>query len=744
MPRFFASCPKGVEGLLLDELLSFGFSQPKATDAGVAWEGKIEEGYRACLWSRLASRIFLELQRFPADSPDDVYEGALSVDWIDHLDTNGTFSVDASLRASTISHSHYAALRVKDAIVDYFRDRSGDRPNVDKFNPDLRVNLHVRGREGILSLDFSGRPLHERGYRDGAGLAPLKENLASAILYRLDWPRLAGEGAPLFDPMCGSGTFLIEGAMIAQKIAPGTARLHWGFSGWKNYDRNLWRNLQREARELRVEPTQEINFRGADHDPRIVDYARENATRAGLSKSILFAKCELRDIKENPFGNKSGLLVTNPPYGERMGEAAALTETYADLGSLIRNYFQGWSAGVFTGNPSLGKVMGLRATRTHGLPNGSIPCQILRFDVKAERFVAAREGHSVDLGKQTVALSQGASALQNRLVKNFRQFSKWAEKEGIECYRVYDADIPEHNVAIDLYGDALVIQEYAAPQEIPEAVARGRLEEVLLVAPSALGISRDRVFLKTRARQRGSDQYQRREVEEVISEVREQGHKFLVNFTNYLDTGLFLDHRITRKMIEERARGKAFLNLFAYTGTATVYAAAGGAKSTLTVDLSRTYLEWAERNMRLNGFEGPAHRYIEADCRDWLGRNTREKFDLIFIDPPTFSNSKKIRKPFQVQADYLYLLERAALLLNPGGEIIFSNNFRQFKMETSELEKLGLGAVDLGRQTIPLDFRRNARIHRAWLVSPRRIGEIVADNPHERRHKEKPKKITHD
>jgi 23S rRNA (guanine2445-N2)-methyltransferase / 23S rRNA (guanine2069-N7)-methyltransferase len=388
--------------------------------------------------------------------------------------------------------------------------------------------------------------------------------------------------------------------------------------------------------------------------------------------------------------------------------------------------------------------MGLRATRTHGLPNGSIPCQILRFDVKAERFVAAREGHSVDLGKQTVALSQGASALQNRLVKNFRQFSKWAEKEGIECYRVYDADIPEHNVAIDLYGDALVIQEYAAPQEIPEAVARGRLEEVLLVAPSALGISRDRVFLKTRARQRGSDQYQRREVEEVISEVREQGHKFLVNFTNYLDTGLFLDHRITRKMIEERARGKAFLNLFAYTGTATVYAAAGGAKSTLTVDLSRTYLEWAERNMRLNGFEGPAHRYIEADCRDWLGRNTREKFDLIFIDPPTFSNSKKIRKPFQVQADYLYLLERAALLLNPGGEIIFSNNFRQFKMETSELEKLGLGAVDLGRQTIPLDFRRNARIHRAWLVSPRRIGEIVADNPHERRHKEKPKKITHD
>lgn len=743
MPRFFASCPKGIENLLLEELRSFGAAGLKATDAGAGWEGEIVTGYRACLWSRLASRVYLELARFPAESPDALYAGARAVRWHEHMGAKSTFCIDASLRASQIANSHFAALKVKDAVADFFRDREGARPTVVKENPEIRVNLHVRGGEAVVSLDLAGSPLHERGYRGRAGAAPLKENLAAAILARLGWETIAKAGGGFVDPMCGSGTLVIEAGLIAFDQAPGLLRKHWGFAGWRGFERQLWRELLVEAKaRARAADGRGVALLGADSDGRVLQLARANAEAAGLAGRVRFLERKLRSWPAEEKRSPAGLLVTNPPYGERMGEIAQLTETYAELGELLRTHFQGWKAGVFTGNPNLGKVMGIRAEKRYAFWNGSIPCELLTFSLAEEKFVKGEKGSEVQVGKGKVALTAGGTAFRNRLIKNFRHLQKWAKREGLACFRVYDADIPDYNVAVDLYDDAAVVQEYAAPREIPERESERRLQEALLIVPEVLGVKAARVFVKTRTRQRGTAQYTRQEVREVVKEVEEYGHRFLVNFTNYLDTGLFLDHRMTRKMMGELAKGKSFLNLFGYTGSATVYAAAGGAARTVTVDLSNTYIEWAKRNMALNGFTGPEHEFIQADCRLWLER-AKGKFDLIFIDPPTFSNSKKLRKPFQVQQDYLDLIANAARLLSPRGKIFFSNNFRQFKMDVEAIGKLGLLVTDISRRTIPADFARNPRIHRAWVLEFGAVTDVVGDDPHRGRKKEKPKKVFH-
>ncbi|HHC71492.1 MAG TPA: bifunctional 23S rRNA (guanine(2069)-N(7))-methyltransferase RlmK/23S rRNA (guanine(2445)-N(2))-methyltransferase RlmL [Thiotrichales bacterium] len=312
----------------------------------------------------------------------------------------------------------------------------------------------------------------------------------------------------------------------------------------------------------------------------------------------------------------------------------------------------------------------------------------------------------------------GHAALLNRLRKNRRHLARWLEREGITCYRLYDADIPEYAVAVDLYqAEALHVhlQEYQAPRSIPEEKTRQRLETAVAAVEEALEVPRERIQVKVRRTRKRGEQYEKLAGTGRFHEVREDGLRLLVNFTDYLDTGLFLDHRITRRMVREQAGGRRFLNLFAYTGTATVHAAAGGAVETTTVDLSRTYLEWAGRNMALNGFTGAEHRRVRADCLQWLRESDdRERYDLIFLDPPSFSTSKRMQGTFDVQRDHVWLIRTAMRLLTPGGLLIFSNNLRRFEMDRDALAAFDLR--DITRATLPRDFARNPRIHHCWEI----------------------------
>ena len=712
--RFIATAPAGMEPLLTAELIELGATTPHSVRGGVAFQGPLELAYRACLWLRTASRVLLPLAEFPATDADALYASIHDFAWEDHLAPDGTLSIEFSGGGPGIAHSHYGAQRVKDAIVDRFRARCGQRPSVDARQPDLRIHARWHDGQAVISLDLSGDSLHRRGYREATVIAPLKETLAAALLLKAGWPTIAAAGGPLLDPLCGSGTLAIEAAWIAGDHAPGLLREHWGFTGWLGHIPALWNRLLAEAMERwetgqsRIPP-----IRASDRDPKAVRAALINARRAGVADRIRIERREWSAVE--PPAGPPGLLIANPPYGERLGDQDELSDLYAQLGDRLKSHFVGWRAALFAGNPEQGKRMGLRAVKTNVFHNGPLECRLLQFRIEPEFFV---DRNAADRRARTTALDQaiaaGAEGFVNRLRKNLRHLGRWAEREGISCYRLYDADLPEYAVAIDRYEQWLHVQEYAPPASVDSAKARERLDQVMATLPAVLEIPPDHIFLKLRQRQKGASQYQKQAEQGRYHEVREGPARLLVNFTDYLDTGLFLDHRITRQRLRELAAGRRFLNLFGYTGAATVHAALGGAARTTTVDFSAAYLDWTQRNLELNGFHSPRHELIRADCRQWL-LWARDRYDLIFLDPPTFSNSKRLEGTFDVQRDHVELIRQTLRLLAPGGVLIFSTNARKFRLDAAALADLHL--EDWSRRTLPPDFARNPKIHQCWRLT---------------------------
>jgi len=723
---FFAPCPLGLEGLLAEELRALGASSVRAARAGVAFSGDIGTGYRACLWSRLAARVLLRIVEVPAGSPEELYDSVRALAWEDHVSVDGTIAVDFTASRSPITHTKYGALKVKDAMVDRFRDREGRRPNVDTDAPDLRVNVAARSRSAVISVDLSGSPLHRRGYRE-QGMqvsAPLKENLAAAVLMFAGWSAIAAQGGALIDPMCGSGTLAIEAALIAGDVAPGILRAHWGFDGWLGHDADAWDALLAEADDRAEAGRGAIPpIHARDFDPRAVSLATSCVRRAGLAGAVVVEQADAREI--HPAGSTSGLVVMNPPYGARLGDTGSARELYREMGETLRDRFAGWHVAAITSEEAPAAWFDLNVLSTHEVYNGAIPALVTVMDAAPSAQQTERS-----TAEAAAAAVLADSMFANRLRKNLKRIGKWARKQGVSCYRLYDADMPEFSAAIDVYAGAgsdegrtwAHIAEYAAPRDIDPAAAAKRLDEIVAVVPEVLGIAADEVFLKVRRRQKGFEQYDRQDRREVFNTVAEDGLLFAVNLSDYLDTGLFLDHRLTRAQLREEADGKRFLNLFAYTGAATVHAAAGGAVSTLTVDMSQTYLDWAARNMALNGMTSPAHTRVRADVMTWLKTAAARRnglFDLIFCDPPSFSNSKRMDTSFDIQRDHAVLLDATAGLLAPGGTIVFSNNLRTFAMDLDALAAKGLYAEDITASTIPEDFARNPRIHNAW-----RIGRV--------------------
>lgn len=720
--QLFASCPPGVADLTAAELRDCGAEQIREFKLGVQFEGTLETAYRACLWSRTASRIMMPLGSFPAPTPEALYEGVAAINWTDHLAPTGTLAVDLGGATSGITHTHFGALKTKDAIVDHFRERTGERPSINLDQPDVRIDVRLDRDRATVSLDLSGESLHRRAYRARGVAAPLKENLAAVILLRCGWPAIANGGGDFVDPLCGSGTLVIEAALMALDIAPGSLRSHFGFIGWRGHDRALWARVVEEAKARRAATAdKKIVLRGYDQDAGAVRAAIENVERARLRG---FIHIERRDLAQLTRDGNTGLLVTNPPYGERIGDQERLGALYALLGEKLREHFEGWKAAVFTGNPPLAKALGINAKRSHTLFNGRIECRLLRFEVEPDQYRgAARPAADTEAEEAEIRARPGAQMFANRLRKNLKAALDWAQRETVDCFRVYDADMPEYAFAIDLYGDGAerwaFVQEYEPPKTVAQDAARSRRREALSVIPEVLGLPKERIHLRKRRQQKGVAQYEKLAEEREFQVVREHPYRFWVNFHDYLDTGLFLDHRLTRRRIGELARGKRFLNLFAYTGTATVHAVGGGAVASTTVDMSHTYLDWAKRNLALNDLASPHHGFVQADCMAWLSEQQGKgrRYDLMFIDPPTHSRSKRMEEDFDVQRDHVRLLTLAAALLVPGGTIVFSNNFTRFKLEQASLGAFEID--DITAATLPWDFRRSPRIHQCFVLKLR-------------------------
>jgi 23S rRNA (guanine2445-N2)-methyltransferase / 23S rRNA (guanine2069-N7)-methyltransferase len=384
--RFFATAARGTESLLAGEISDLGGMEVDEHRAGVAFAGTLEAAYRTCLWSRVASRLLLPLESFTAANPTSLYEGVRSIDWRDHLGRRATLAVDCNTARSRITHSHFAALKTKDAIVDQLRDRTGVRPSIDTARPSVRVNVHLHQDQATVSIDLSGESLHRRNYRASGAEAPLKENLAASVLLLVEWPRLARERVPFLDPMCGSGTLPIEAALMAGDIAPGAARTYFGFLGWRGHDPALWARLKREAAARANATKIWPPICGCDVAASAVRAARANTVRAGMQAAVRIERHSLADCKPVAMGSTPqppGLLVTNPPYGERLGDRETLEPLYTLLGDVLRQRFTGWTACVLTGNRELGGCIGLRSSRRHILYNGAIECRLLVFPISS-------------------------------------------------------------------------------------------------------------------------------------------------------------------------------------------------------------------------------------------------------------------------------------------------------------------------------------------------------------------------
>ena len=850
--EFYASCPEGFEAALADELRGMGLRQVRPLKGRVAFAGSPADAERACLWSRLASRIFVVLGRFACTDAEDLYEATRSIAWERILRAGATIAVTARGTNDELRNSHFAALRVKDALCDRMLEVEGRRPNVDTDDPDARISLTLRGNRASIQLDLSGDPLFKRLPReatrthaahvlrpDYAALACAQGNWQETCSTALtntkdamgdedtaasadgsvpangsmpaDGSALAGSTAEhpaptlpvLIDACCAGGGVVLEAASILVDRAPGLERAHWGFSSWLEHDEAAWRELLNEAdRRAELAKSRVARIVATDPSGDAVACARRVLKAAGLADRVIFAQPDLDKISRKLMmpaccgGEPRGFvfLDTTETAISKMSRVLDLaTSLHAGAcgAEAVRAMLSTMPTVALTRDDLLIRALGEPARSLRVMPNNE-EAELFIFSA-ANGAISAGEGNVaaegpmpaedavesdfapspattlIDLGdgKPCPVLIPESEQFARRLRKVAKLRRKWAQREGVTCYRVYDADLPDYSAAIDLYegsattpGRWLVIAEYAAPREVDPALAEARLLDILTLAPRILQVDPDNVFAKARIRSRGGSQYGKQTGGTSPSSqhgkggkprggrggsaptnrpsqgagsgtpsdirtrrlplIEEGGLTFAVNFNDYLDTGIFLDHRITRGLVREHARGKRFfLNLFAYTGTATCYAADAGVEETVTVDLSNTYLDWAERNMEQNGFVGPDHHYVRADVMSWIRdmRQTRNRWDLIFCDPPTFSNSSKMgRRTWDVQRDHVELLVGLSRLLSREGEAIFSCNLRTFRPDIEELARAGVVLADITGETIPEDFARNKKIHHCYLV----------------------------
>ena len=775
--EFFASCLVGVEQALAAELKRLRVRHVRPLHGGVAFFGCPIDAERVCLWSRVASRVTAVVGRVNAGDADLMYAGAYDLPWEEVVAPGAKLTVRAHGINPELRNTQFTALKVKDAICDALRSRTGARPDIDADNPDALIEVRVRENRATITFDVSGESLHRRSYFDAKdeGDAVLSCAHAAALLETVGAPEKLRAGWCLVDPACLVDFTLCEAAGIAADQAPGLLRERWGFNGWAMHDEKAWEDALADAderfeaglsqlmRECKVSDSaslpnpDRVRIAGLAPSRGSVARARRHLRNARLSAFVRIECSTAQDFGEDlaivartaKRRHGAAVLVCHVSAADSSEDEAYAMFRASRFMSAVRHALPGSVFGLvddrgvssrFNDKPSFDERVG----------SGRIETRMQVFQEASSCQVELRLPNPEGGPDIPVEVNEAKSEqFAARLRKVARERRKWAQAEGVSCYRVYDADLPEYNAAIDVYEGAGVdegatfvhIAEYQAPSSVDTLTARRRFEDLLVLTPAVLGVRPGFVYSKVRSRSRGGSQYRDAGKRSFVTHTTEAGLLFEIDLAGYLDTGLFLDHRITRRIVGEMARGKRFLNLFAYTGAATVHAAAGGAESTTTVDLSQTYLDWAQRNMRLNGFrcEGAPvdgrrgsrdgrtsgrerraeHEFVRADVMPWIvdARRQGRQFDLIFVDPPTFSNSKAMgRRTWDVQRDHVELLVGVSRLLARGGEAVFSCNLRSFKPDYDELTRLGVELTEITQDTIPHDFERNARIHRCYLL----------------------------
>lgn len=701
--QFIALTSIGIENLLADELKQLGVQIGKQSVGSVVFEADLPLAQKVCLSTRFATRILMKIaEKENVKNKTDLYNLARYQAWGEWLTPTTTFAIDFSGTNTELKNTQFSSLVIKDAIVDYFQDLYESRPDVDKQNAQVRIAARYHQNKLDLYIDYSGTGLSQRGYRQGQGRAPIKEHLAAALIQRSGW--LKDVSQPLFDPCCGSGTLLIEAAGMANNEAPGLKKEQFAFERLPNFNESQYQEVREEL--IAKESPKKLYLIGQDIDGYVLSKAQNNARAAGVEHLIKFSKGDAANLK--PVSKRAGVVLSNLPYGERMGGTAELINLYRNMGIAFKKYYADWYLALLSSDEALSKLLKIVRHKRYKFKNGPIDCVLNTYILDEKQVIEST--HSTELNYED------STAFANRLKKNKQGLKSWLKQHGITTYRLYDADIPQYNVAVDIYNDHAVIYEYAAPKDVNEEVSNKRLQDIIYLTGKQLDIPAEKIVVKVRKKQKGDSQYRTISQQDQSMVVTEYGAKFKVNLFDYLDTGLFLDHRLARQYIQQNAQDKRFLNLFAYTGTASVQAAIGGAKSITTVDMSKTYINWGKENFELNNIQNPRYRFFQADCLSWL-EQAQGEYDLIFLDPPTFSNSKRMTDAFDVQRDHIKLFETTKNILSEEGVLFFSNNKRGFKMDEEALTALGLKAKNISDKTLSPDFKRNKNIHNSWLIT---------------------------
>ena len=701
--EFFARCAGGFEGTLTRELRSLGAGAVRPLTGGVSFSGTYEDALRVCLWSRVATRVQLVLARVGARDADKLYAGAHAVPWEEHVPLGATVAVWSHGMNAALRNTQFTSVRVKDALCDRLREVRGARPDVDAHNPDFALDVALHKDKATVCLNLSGESLHRRGYRAPGeqSAAPLKETLAAGMLMVAGWDSLleGSEAVGLVDPMCGSGTLAIEAALMAADVAPGLLRKRWGFEGWGQHDTGAWEAILAEARERRAAGAGVAAGTGAtarivagDLDADALALARANAARAGVDGLIEFCHADAALLGSYAHGlPDQGILVSNPPYGVRLQDASELPGTYAALAAAADAVPSGWAAAIISPDAGISSAMGRTPRFELGCHNGPIEAAIRVYDLAASERQTV-EVVSLSSVARTVPIAERTSEqFAARLRKVGRERCRWARRQGVSCYRIYDADLPDYALAIDAYEACstryLRIEEHPAPGSVDAARAARRLADATALAAAVLDVERCGVCLPRRP---GEGQPR-------IVRVEESGLSFEVDLTAPHDTGLALDLRDLRAELSRRAAGARVLCVPSAAGVPACVAAAAGAAATTTVDASETYLKWARRNLEVNGLPSKRNRLVCAEPLAWLQAHPkRAAFDLAFVELPTA----------QDEADALIEALRTALA--PGGAAILISRGKRVSA--------GGDAHEITSSTLPHDFARTPRIHHAWLL----------------------------
>lgn len=711
--NLIATATFGLEAVVARELEHLGY-QPKIVQPGrVLFTGDASAVCRANLWLRAADRVLVRMDTFEARDFGQLFDRTHALPWEEWIPADGEFPVNGRSIKSQLSSVPACQKIVKKAIVERLKAAYGVEW-LAETGPRVAIEVGLLDDQATLTVDTSGPGLHKRGYRTLTGKAPLKETLAAALVMLSVWR----PERPLVDPFCGSGTIPIEAALIGRNMAPGLNRA-FAAEAWPRFPAALWEAQRQAAREV-IRPELPERILGTDTDDEALSLARYHAEKAGVAADIHFQQKDFIDLTSK---RHYGCVICNPPYGERMGQTPEVMALHRLMPDVFRR-LKSWSFFILTAVEDFEAILGQSATRRRKLYNGRIECTYYQFlgpkpgaqeplaDSQEERVSREPASGPVFGGLSETAFRQ-AESFRSRLQNRARHLRRWPTKQGITCYRLYERDVPEVPLVVDRYEDCLHMAEFERPNEHTPAEHGDWLDLMKRTAGEALEVPWKNIYLKRRRRQRGEAQYERVADEGRILVVNEGGLRFEVNLSDYVDTGLFLDHRITRGMVRREAAERRVLNLFCYTGAFTVYAAAGGAAQTVSVDLSNTYLDWAQRNLELNGLAGSRHELVRDDTMHFLASRGRGGlFDLAIVDPPTFSNSKMVEDFWDIQRDHGELLQRLAEVLVPGGIVFFSTNFRRFKLSEDSLGVF-YDIREISRQTVPPDFR-NERIHRCW------------------------------